>query len=151
MRLTNEQNQHDNGYDVRNHGDDLGINHVGGTQNNLQTGAATEQQTADQCALRLKLTEDNRRNRNKALTNDGDGTELVGDCHGYASATQTGQEAGDSNAQHTHTDNVNAQSFASVGVFAASTHTQTEASLVEDEPYNHNCEECQEGGCVVGQ
>ena len=117
--LADKQNQYDDCHHIGYHGNQLHINGGRAAQHNLQAGAESEQQTAEQCALWLEFAEYDRRNGDKALADNGDGPELSGDGHRHAGAAEARQEARKADTEETHADDVDAQRLTGLRMLAA--------------------------------
>ena len=87
--LTHEQHQYDDGDHIGDHGDQLHVDARGAAQHDLEAGAEAEEQAADECAVGLELAEDNRCNRDKALTYNNTWAELIYRCECNESSTKT--------------------------------------------------------------
>ena len=151
MRLSDEENEEDDGHNIGDHGKELHVDTGGATENDLKSGTETEQEAADEGALWTELSENNGSDGDEALADDGNRTELGGNGHVDAGTAKTGKESGNGDAEETHADDVDAQGFAGLRMLTAGTQTQAEACLVEDEPDNEGGKEDQVDGGIVGK
>ena len=140
---TDEEDQGQQGHDVRDHAEKVRADEVRAAEQRLDTVTESEEEAADEGTARGELTEDDGCDRDEALADDDGRTELRYGREGDEGTTEARQEAGQDHADIAHGINIDAEGLTCLWMLACCTEPHTEAGLVEHEPDERHHQEAE--------